>query len=277
MEYSVVSAMNNNVVLAHSISTGEQVILVAKGIGFGCKAGKKISDDVKNGQIFKLWPGGNELSHMSDAHNDCANIETVTRDVIKLAEKRLGIQNPKLYDALLDHIQFAVDRINLGLPIENPFSHEISLLYASEYEIASEAVRMIRFRLKVELGEAEIGLIALHLHSALKGGSVDTPIRKVQMYKEIMQLLIAESAGEESDRRVFLQSLLGLLDLCRRGAQIRFPFPEWEAQLLPQSVALARRIRTLAEKDLRVRLPDEAVGFIAMDVEKLFWPCIQQP
>lgn len=266
LKYRVVSVINNNAVLARG--TGEQVVLMAKGIGFGSKAGDEVTDDAKDRQVFKLWPDAGSISHMPET--DRAEMEAVTHDVVQLAEKQLGIRNPKLYDALLDHIQFAVDRVQFGLPIENPFNYEISQLYAREYETASEAVQMMQSRLHVEMGEAEIGFIALHLHSAAKGSSVDTSIRKVQLCREVMHMLAAEGAGGESDRRVFVQSLLGLVDMHRRGVELCFPFPNWEAQITAHSASLAQKIRELTEKTMGTGLTDGAAGFIALDVEKLF-------
>ena len=269
MEYRIVSAVNNNIVLVRDPETGEQIILMSKGIGFGHRKGDVVSDDAENRQVFKFWPRDG-VQPLQAAGTDQDKVRALTNDVLALAEKELGIKNPKLYDALLDHIQFAVDRLNFGLPIENPFSHEISLLYPHEYETAREAVRMIRDRLNVEAGEAEAGFIALHLHSAAEDASLDVSIRMAQFYKDVTQLLETEAAGDEPDRQIFIQELLGLLDLIRRGAELRFPFPDWALQVSSGGKALTRRICALVQKDLHLEFSGDALGFLVTDIEKLF-------
>ncbi|MFT9057640.1 MAG: PRD domain-containing protein [Ethanoligenens sp.] len=266
MEYRVVTAMNNNVVLACDEKTKEQIILMSKGIGFGRKAGDIVSDDGTNRQIFKLWAGDKDIKPIQA---DRAAVEELVNDLVSLAKEQLGVENPKLYDALLDHIQFAIDRLRFGLPIENPFIHEIAVLYTREYEVASAVVQMIQSRLHVNVGEAEIGFIALHLHSAGKNGPFDQSMRSVQLYKEVMQLLEHSGVGTPSSRSVFLQTLFDMLDMIRRGTHLKFPFPKAYTQTLSESAGLAQQICACVEKSCRLSFDDEAVCFMILDLEKL--------
>lgn len=266
MKYRVVAAMNHNVVLACDEKTQEQIVLMAKGIGFGKKAGDTVSDDGTDRQIFKLCTNDAAVQPIQTDH---AAVEKLVRDVVSLAKERLEVDNPRLYDALLDHIQFAIERIQFGLPIENPFIHEIALLYTREYEVASAAVQMIQSRLQVNMGDAEIGFIALHLHSAGKDKSMDRSVNSVQLYKEVMQLLEQQSAGCASSRQVFLQTLLGMLDTIRHGVRFHFPFPLENEPCLTASMELARKIDRCIQTTCRLSLDEHAMRFLVLDLERL--------
>lgn len=266
MDYRVISAMNNNVVLARDPRTDEQVVLMSKGIGFGRKPGDTVSDTGTDRQIFKLWTDGEAPQPLPMDHSE---VEKVVRDVVRLAEEQLGVSNPRLYDALLDHIQFAIDRLRFGLPIENPFTHETAMLYTREFEVATTAVQMIQSRLQVDMGEAEIGFIALHLHSAGANGQIDRSMRSVQLYKQIMEELAAAQIGSQADRRTFLQWVFELIELVRRGVALHFPFPRETLGTLKESAALAERVRTLAERSCRLTFSDDAMGFLTLESEKL--------
>ncbi|ADU26290.1 PRD domain-containing protein [Ethanoligenens harbinense] len=266
MDYRVVTAMNNNVVLACDEKTNEQIVLMSKGIGFGRRPGDIVSDDGANRQIFKLWAGEKDIGPLQA---DRVAVEEVVRDVVELAKAQLDVENPKLYDALLDHIQFAVDRLRFGLPIENPFIHETAVLYTREYEVATTAAQMIQSRLHVNVGEAEIGFIALHLHSAGKTGQIDRSMRSVQLYKEVMELLEREQIGNTNSRRVFLQALFDILDTVRHGIHLQFPFPAVVMQRLYAAKAQTDEICRCIEKSCKLSLDEDAIDFLILDLERL--------
>lgn len=262
----MMTAMNNNVVLAED-ANGEQVVLMAKGIGFGRKTGDMVSDEAKDHQIFKLWTDGQLLT--TPLQNDRSAVKRAVTDIVKLARERLDVKNPNLYDALLDHIQFAVDRLQFGLPIENPFVQETAFLYPREFKVAGEAVQIIKSYLQVSIGEAETGFIALHLHSACAGGGMDRSMRSVQLYRDIMAQLVSAGAGGESDRRVFLQWVFELIEMMRRKVTLHFPFPQKEMETLKKSLELAGHIRTLVESSCHIALNDDAMCFLTLELEKL--------
>lgn len=265
MQYRVISAVNNNVVLARDVG-GDQIVLMAKGIGFGRKPGDLVSDDAKGRQIFKLWPEDAPLRAVPDDH---AAVAKAVEDILRLARERLQVQNPNLNAALTDHIQFAVDRLRFGLPIDNPFVQETALLYPLEYEVAGEAVRIIKKHLNVNMGEAEAGFIALHLHSACEDDGMARSMRTVQLYKQIMEELDAADIGGQADRRVFLQWVFELIDMARRGVTLRFPFSKEKMENLRESAAVAARVGTLIEKSCSIALSNDAMGFLILESEKL--------
>ncbi|MFR9190946.1 MAG: PRD domain-containing protein [Anaerotruncus massiliensis (ex Togo et al. 2019)] len=52
----------------------------------------------------------------------------MTQEIVEIAREKLDITNDKLYDALYDHIAFAIERLKMGLLIDNPFIGEIAIM-----------------------------------------------------------------------------------------------------------------------------------------------------
>ena len=104
----------------------DQMVIMAKGIGFGKRPGDIVTDDQQENQIFKSY-NGNET--YPDVPYQKEEMEQLVGDIVAMASKRLALDRKAVYHRLLDHIIFAVDRMNFGLPIENPFLEEIATFY----------------------------------------------------------------------------------------------------------------------------------------------------
>lgn len=65
--------------------------------------------------------------------------------------------------ALLDHIHFAIKRMKENLVLDNPFETEIRQFYPKEWEIGLYAKERIKRRFGIEIPDAEVGYIAMHI------------------------------------------------------------------------------------------------------------------
>mgnify|MGYP002343192571 CR=1 FL=1 len=65
--------------------------------------------------------------------------------------------------ALLDHIHFAIKRMKENLVLDNPFETEIRQFYPKEWEIGLYAKKCIKRRFGIEIPDAEVGYIAMHI------------------------------------------------------------------------------------------------------------------
>ncbi len=77
----------------------------------------------------------------------------------------IGI-NDNIYISLTDHINFAIEGVQLGVPFQNPFLWEIKKFYYQEYIIGKAAIGMIEKKLGVTLPQDEAAFIALHIVNA---------------------------------------------------------------------------------------------------------------
>ncbi|MGX7245971.1 BglG family transcription antiterminator LicT [Enterococcus quebecensis] len=161
----VKKVINNNIVKSLD-ADGHEVLVMGKGIGFKQKVGDSIDDtlvekvytsnaDLNTNKLTQL------LSNVRLEHLQVAN------EIIGFAKVSLGKKlNENIYLTLTDHIDYAIDRHNNGLPVRNALLWEIKRFYNHEYLIGKEALNIISNRLDISLPEDEAGFIALHIVNA---------------------------------------------------------------------------------------------------------------
>lgn len=160
----VKKVINNNIVKSLD-AEGHEVLVMGKGIGF-----KKIGDIIEDTLIEKVYTSNadsntNKLTQLLS--NVCLEHLQVANDIIGFAKVSLGKKlNENIYLTLTDHIDYAIDRHNNGLPVRNALLWEIKRFYNHEYLIGKEALNIISNRLDISLPEDEAGFIALHIVNA---------------------------------------------------------------------------------------------------------------
>lgn len=269
MKYIVVKTINNNVVLAKEPNTGEEAVLMAKGIAFGKRQGDFVEDDGIKHQIFKLWP---DTKNVNNITYDKSLLQKTVMEICELAQKKSGISAKEIYQPLLDHISFSIDRIMFNLPMDNPFQSETYVLYAKEYEIAKEAVEHLEKKMKFSFGEAEIGFIALHLNSAIRKRSISTSLNHVQLYNKISNAIyneFGENPEHEFAMKVFLMSIAEQLKINEANISVCMPWKEIVFKQAGESYILALHIAELVKNELKMELSSDSIGFITSDIEKL--------
>ncbi|MGO4936285.1 BglG family transcription antiterminator LicT [Fundicoccus sp. Sow4_H7] len=184
--------VNNNIVIARDAQE-QELIAVGKGIGFQQKKGNPIdstliektfvnSDAKSSNRLLKL------LSNIPIEHVQIAN------DIINYAKTSLGQDlNENLYLTLTDHINFAIERFENGVPIQNALLWEIKRFYNHEFLIGKEALVMIQQKLGYQLPEDEAGFIALHIVNAkLKNSNVEQITEMTRIIQNILKIVTYE-------------------------------------------------------------------------------------
>ncbi|MDR0137042.1 transcription antiterminator [Metabacillus idriensis] len=183
--FTIKKVLNNNVLIADH-DTYEEVVLIGKGIGFGKKRGDMMQEDSYEKMFVLTNQKEQEQFKMLLPFVDEDMIEVVS-DVIHFIAERVKLPlNEHIHIALIDHITFAIKRLQKGMDIKNPFLIETKTLYPNEFLIAEEVIDMINDRLKVNLPEGEIGFIALHIHSAV----TNKPIADVNQFSQLINQLV---------------------------------------------------------------------------------------
>ncbi|MBO0424300.1 BglG family transcription antiterminator LicT [Enterococcus plantarum] len=161
----VKKVINNNIVKSLDADNNE-VLVMGKGIGFKKNIGDVI-EDVLVEKVYTSNPDLNTnkltqlLSNVRLEHLQVAN------EIIGFAKVSLGKKlNENIYLTLTDHIDYAIERHNSGLPVRNALLWEIKRFYNHEYLIGKEALNIISNRLNISLPEDEAGFIALHIVNA---------------------------------------------------------------------------------------------------------------
>ncbi len=81
-------------------------------------------------------------------------------------------------------------RLEEGIEISNPFVNETKALYPKEYSIAEAVVDMFNSKYGIKLPEAEVGFIALHVHSSIYNRS----LRDMNVLSEVVHQAIISAS-----------------------------------------------------------------------------------
>ena len=134
---TVLRVFNNNVVLARD-SSGDEVILTGRGLGFQAKAGTAV-DPAKIIRVF-VPSDGRDPDHLAQllAGVPPEMIQLVSRTLPDLADSDRMTHSATLVIALADHLNFATHRAARGLTVEYPLRAEVSHLYPHEHRQARD-------------------------------------------------------------------------------------------------------------------------------------------
>ncbi|WP_026961890.1 PRD domain-containing protein [Alicyclobacillus herbarius] len=266
-ECIVQRVLNNNVVIVEG-TAGEQ-ILIGRGIGFGVKRGTRMdADDARVEKRFVLLGPDNRLQFERVMSRLKPEVAEVAEAIITLAEDRLpGPLNERIHIALADHIGLAIERLRAGLEVENPFVEEIQTLYPDAWRVAESAAAMMTCRLGVQVPQAEIGFLALHLQAAAQPGGSSDVARTAIVVRSAVEQLEAwvgpfDRTGLEYARLV--SHLRFAVQRVLRGELVANPLLDAIMERLPKSYAKAQELAQLLERKIGKPFPSDEIASLAM-------------
>ena len=183
----IIKTFNSNVVLVYNNDNREEIVM-GKGIGFA----KKPGDEISSSQIEKHFVF-QERKNFADLENlferiDYQDIEMAS-DIIRLFEKRLDKKvNESSLLALADHIGFAMKRAREGMTFRTPLEWELKQIYKTYYEVALEAVELLREKTGLDIPEQEASFITLHMVNGLDADS--NGMEETMLLSKIMQNIL---------------------------------------------------------------------------------------
>lgn len=179
---------NNNVVLAQTES-GEQLVVIGRGLAFGQKVGAQV-DDSKIEQRF--------VAETSDAEYRAHLLTEVPSEILalaseleKLAVGELGVKVTHSFILpLADHLHYAVQRAQKGVVMEYPLAIEVSQLYPREIGFGRRAVAMVAEKLAVQLPADEAVPLALHLvNSQFTAEDLGKTYKMTEVFAQIFSVI----------------------------------------------------------------------------------------
>ncbi|ERN52464.1 PRD domain-containing protein [Alkalihalophilus marmarensis] len=208
--YRIEKVVNNNVVIAQSPELNE-VIVIGKGIGFGRKKGQHIQADAID-KLFVLKDKEEQKQYRELLSDLDEALIVHINEIIRMIQREL----PKpLYErihlALTDHIQFAIRRLEQGIEISNPFLTETEMMFPNEFHLARKAVDYLNSHLAVELPEAEIGFVALHIYSASSNQPLSEMNEHPQLISELVEIIMEKGNVSLNRRSVEYMRLVSFL------------------------------------------------------------------
>lgn len=270
MERKIIHVLSHNVVLTKQ-SSGKNSIVFGKGIGFQKKPGMSVQEaDITQEFLLQTSEALEHYEQLLQAVD--FKIIGVTEEVIAYAQERLkGPFSDTIHPALVDHINFAIERHKRGIEVNNPFSYEIKHLYAQEYEAAEDAVDLLNERLKVSLSEDEVAFLAIHFHAALSFNKGSNSLGMVRTVSRIIEH--AQSIGLHFDNSFstirFITHLKGLIERIRNGKTIKNSLLDRIQEEYEESFEKAVTLSSVLGEFLNQPVPSDEIGFLAMHIERL--------
>lgn len=271
MKYQVLKVYNNNVVLAQEEDS--QVILVSKGIGFGKKAGDSLEDNKSIEKVFhEINPKSKDVD-LNEMDKVSINLGYLVKEIMGIAEDKLGKLNENSETTIHEHIEFALERLKMGLKIENPFLDEIITIYNNEYKVAGIARELIEKRVGVDIGDEEQGFIALHLYSARRNKSINETMKLTRIYKQCIHIIEEQCGVEIPLKTVESKQLFSNLRVFMREEKLRnmakMPIKKYVIKYMPQTYKGAVEIANFLELQNNIKLSEDAIAYLTIDIEKL--------
>lgn len=153
----------NNSTVSTIMPDGQEAIVLGKGIGFNQRPGSKIREQL----IEKVYYVQSEMQTKF-----LQMLQNVRPDVIAAAEEIIAVVTEAGFSlsnqatiSLIDHISFAMVRLESQMSMPNLLLRETHLLYPKEYSLGQQALNIVKKYCGVQLPEDEAGYIALHLVS----------------------------------------------------------------------------------------------------------------
>ncbi|HEY8415896.1 MAG TPA: PRD domain-containing protein [Thermaerobacter sp.] len=292
--FRVTKTLNNNVVLARDLGTGETVVLQGRGLGFGARPGTELAaSDGRIEAVFRPAPvpgGAHEAGGPEPATDEGqrrsgdpasippavvpAPLPALVRELIDRAQERFREPlDPHIQPALLDHLTFAIHRVRRGLPLTNPLLAEIRTLFPEEFDLALEGVRRIGEAVGVELAEDEAGFVALHLQAARHRVPVRQSVRHTTLIHDLIErvrrtLGVPLPPGDLDYARLAAH-LRYLVDTVSRGEVTPNPLLHRIEAEFPEAMALARELGAEIARRLGRPVGDSDLGYVALHLAKL--------
>ncbi|MCS3432210.1 PRD domain-containing protein [Klebsiella sp. BIGb0407] len=182
----ILKVFNNNVSLVFNES-GQEEIVIGKGLGFGKLEGDSI-DVARIEKRFILATSALSEGNLSlPSHINAEEIE-IAISIIKNGEQALGYKiDEAIIPALADHISFALKRLREGVAVSSPLKWDIKQIYFNEYNYALQALEKIRETFSIELPEDEAVFITLHI---VNGGSLENDMNETMKITQIINNIL---------------------------------------------------------------------------------------
>ncbi|ASS73037.1 transcription antiterminator [Bacillus atrophaeus] len=265
--------LNNNAAVIKE--NGQEKIVMGPGIAF--QKGK--NDIIPSNRVEKIFVvhDKNEkfkqiLQTLPEAHIEAAE------NIISYAEGKLAAPlNDHIHIALLDHLSFAIERIQDGLFVQNKLLHEIKALYKNEYEIGLWAIAHVKETLGVSLPDDEAGYIALHIHTAkMDAESMYSALKHTTMIKEMIEKIETYFNRKVDENSISYQRLVTHLRYAVTRLESNEALHVMDDEMLcfiqkkySFAYQCALELAEFLKNEYQLNLPESEAGYITLHVQRL--------
>ncbi|MEV5040442.1 MULTISPECIES: PRD domain-containing protein [unclassified Microbacterium] len=267
--------LNNNVVISLD-EQGRERVLMGRGLGFQLKPSDTL-DPAKVEKTFILDTGEDgERERRMLTDTPYAIIEAVSRAVDQ-AERSLGHQLGRpLTIAVIDHVQFVLERLAKGIRIPVANMPELRVLHPAEFAAAKAMAESISAALDTELPAEEAVFLTMHVLNATRdepNGTAALLFRRVQHVVMTVENGLGVSLDVDSpDYARFVLHIQFLLQRLVSRTMLRSgdsSFFEFAKHSYPRSFAIAQEVKAYVMAATESELTDEELLYVIVHVERL--------
>ncbi|MGE6259111.1 PRD domain-containing protein [Heyndrickxia sporothermodurans] len=181
--------LNNSLVLSRD-KDGHEVIVMGKGIGFKNRQGDIIDEEAIE-KVFVPNDQRSKQEYVRILENvPKEHIEGINTTLGNLKDYWQGELDDRYFLILLDHIAFAIERVQEGIVLQNKLLNEVRIHYPDEFDAGLAVVNELNERLNVNLPEEEAGNIAFHLVNAkTKDKNFGNTVLSMKMLKDMLNIV----------------------------------------------------------------------------------------
>lgn len=181
----ILKRINNNIVSARD-ETGQEVVVMGRGIGFNGREGQQISEHTIE-KVFRMT-NSQEIYRLKELFASLPQEHIdISNRIIAHAKEVLDVRlSESIYLTLTDHISFAISRYQQGYIFRNALLEEVRRFYTLEFKIGLYALDLIEKELGIVFTENEAASIALHIVNAEYETTVSEAFRVTETIQKVM-------------------------------------------------------------------------------------------
>lgn len=270
--YKIKKVLNHNSIIAIHTGNLQEYLIMGKGIGFGKKAGELL-DAGPSETIYSLQKSTDRGNARELVNSIKPLYLEIANEVLSEARRTFHDIDTNVLFPMADHIEYAVKRIQNHEEISNPLTDDIRILFHMEYKTAECIRRILWDRLHIEIGDDEIGYIALHIHSAIQDEKVSQAMQMARAVRECISL-VEQEIGRPID--ILSLSYNRLMNHVRNmvartlaGENLKLNMNDYMEVKFPQAFQTAKTICEQVGHSLRCPLNEVEIGYLAMHIERV--------
>lgn len=272
---AVHKVLNNNVVISID-DAGRERVLMGRGLGFGLSPDDML-DPSKVEKTFILdtgVDGDRERQLLTEV--PYAIIDAVTT-AVDGAERSLGRDLGRhVTIAVIDHIQFVLERLDKGLRIPTTSMPELRVLHPQEFVAAQQMAAAISASLGRDLPPEEAVFLTMHLLNATRdepNGTAALLFRRVQHVVQTVEHGLGVTLDTDSiDYARFILHIQFLLQRLVNRTMLASgdtSFFEFAKHSYPGSHAISLQVKAYVLAATGSELTDEELLYVIVHVERL--------
>lgn len=271
--YKIVRLINNNVVMCKD-REDKRCMLIGKGIGFKKQPQDVIRELDSVEKIYYLVDESNAKAYKSIVESTKSEIIGAVEEAITLIEayneKPL---NESIHVTLLDHINFAISRMENKINIKNPLLHEIKFLYTEEFLIAEKVIEFLNEKLQIKFPYDEVGFVTMHIHAAITEKNIEETSMANEILSDILHFLdknLGHTIRRDSlEYFRFLTHLRFSIDRAMNGKNVENLLIDTIKEKFENSYTLAERLSVYIYDKYKIYFNDGEIGYIALHLQNI--------